>query len=141
MLPLFEKSSRSARVTGYFFHPSTPRRACRDALEEPHESSRHNWLFASLLVAVGAGAQTSRYGDQVAAIYPEVDALYLDLHQHPELSMHEEQTAAKMYISMRTGTILRSKPPGCLSHAAHSGPAMQAGLTGHVWTLAELIAE
>jgi amidohydrolase len=30
------------------------------------------------------------------AIYPDLDHLYLDLHQSPELSGHEEQTAAKM---------------------------------------------
>jgi len=57
-------------------------------------------LFAFLLMAVVVSAQThsatAPYGDQVAAIYPEVDALYLDLHQHPELSLHEEQTAAKL---------------------------------------------
>ena len=58
------------------------------------------WLFAFLLVAAEACAQTSSAtvpsANQVAAIYPKVDALYLDLHQHPELSMHEEQTAAKL---------------------------------------------
>jgi amidohydrolase len=62
------------------------------------------WLIASLLIAVEAGAQTSATApsaDQVAAIYPEVDALYLDLHQHPELSMHEEQTAAKLSGKLR----------------------------------------
>jgi amidohydrolase len=56
-----------------------------------------------LLMTIGAVPQretgassASPFADQVAAIYPEVDALYLDLHQHPELSMHEEQTAAKL---------------------------------------------
>jgi len=29
-------------------------------------------------------------------IYPDLDALYLDLHQSPELSWHEDKTAAKM---------------------------------------------
>src|SRR5437588_6477846 len=58
------------------------------------------WLFAFLLVAAEACAQTSSAtvpsANQVAAIYPEIDALYLDLHQHPELSMHEQQTGAKL---------------------------------------------
>jgi len=30
------------------------------------------------------------------AIYPEVEALYFDLHRTPELAMHEQQTAAKL---------------------------------------------
>jgi hippurate hydrolase len=45
---------------------------------------------------VVAGAQTSPFGDQVATIYPKVDTLYLGLHEHSELSMHEDQTAAKL---------------------------------------------
>jgi len=63
-----------------------------------------NWIvtlfFGSLLIVVGAAAQTRPPTmpsvEQVAAIYPEIEALYLDLHQHPELSMHEQQTAAKL---------------------------------------------
>jgi hippurate hydrolase len=35
------------------------------------------------------------------AIYPSLDALYLDLHRNPELSLHEEQTAAKMAKQLR----------------------------------------
>src|SRR5256885_7091455 len=30
------------------------------------------------------------------AIYPDLDAFYRDLHQTPELSSHEEKTAAKL---------------------------------------------
>jgi hippurate hydrolase len=33
---------------------------------------------------------------QVNAIYPEVEALYIDLHRNPELAFHEQQTAAKL---------------------------------------------
>ena len=35
------------------------------------------------------------------AIYPELDKLYVDLHQSPELSFHEEKTAAKMADRLR----------------------------------------
>jgi hippurate hydrolase len=35
------------------------------------------------------------------ALYPSLDALYLDLHQHPELSLQEEKTAAKMAAQLR----------------------------------------
>src|SRR5712664_4986761 len=37
----------------------------------------------------------------IDAIYPELDALYLDLHQNPELSGHEEKTAAKLADRLR----------------------------------------
>ncbi len=30
------------------------------------------------------------------ALYPDIEALYLDLHEHPELSLQEHQTAAKV---------------------------------------------
>jgi hippurate hydrolase len=35
------------------------------------------------------------------AIYPDLEKLYLDLHQNPELSFHEEKTAAKMADRLR----------------------------------------
>jgi hypothetical protein len=35
------------------------------------------------------------------ALYPSLDALYTDLHQTPELSLHEEKTAAKMAARLR----------------------------------------
>ena len=35
------------------------------------------------------------------AIYPDLEKLYLDLHQTPELSFHEEKTAAKMAERLR----------------------------------------
>ncbi|MGD0509002.1 MAG: M20/M25/M40 family metallo-hydrolase, partial [Terriglobales bacterium] len=38
---------------------------------------------------------------QVDAVYPQVEALYLDLHRNPELSYHEEKTAAKIADQLR----------------------------------------
>jgi len=38
---------------------------------------------------------------QVEAIYPKMESLYLDLHRNPELSLHEEKTAAKMADELR----------------------------------------
>jgi len=35
------------------------------------------------------------------ALYPSLDALYQDLHRNPELSKHEEATAAKMAARLR----------------------------------------
>jgi hippurate hydrolase len=38
---------------------------------------------------------------EVASVYPEAHSLYLDLHQNPELSSHETQTAAKLAARLR----------------------------------------
>jgi len=35
------------------------------------------------------------------ALYPSLDALYCDLHRNPELSLHEEKTAAKLAAQLR----------------------------------------
>src|SRR5664279_2060539 len=58
-------------------------------------------LFATLLFAFTASAQTSHTGDgigaaQVDTIYPDIEKLYIDLHQNPELSLHEQRTAATL---------------------------------------------
>src|SRR5947209_7077596 len=34
--------------------------------------------------------------NNLSAIYPDIEALYIDLHEHPELSMQEVQTSAKV---------------------------------------------
>jgi len=49
-------------------------------------------LLALLLLAPIGG---------VDQIYPKLDALYIDLHKNPELSSHEEKTAAKMADELR----------------------------------------
>jgi amidohydrolase len=38
---------------------------------------------------------------QIDAVYPQVETLYLDLHRNPELSYHEEKTAAKIADQLR----------------------------------------
>lgn len=38
---------------------------------------------------------------EVDAVYPQTEALYLDLHRHPELSGQEQQTAAKLAAGLR----------------------------------------
>lgn len=37
----------------------------------------------------------------VDAVYPELDALYRDLHAHPELSLEEKETASKLAAKLR----------------------------------------
>jgi hippurate hydrolase len=47
------------------------------------------------IAQVGGGAWSPTPAD-VDAIYPDIEALYIDLHQHPELAFQEVQTAAKL---------------------------------------------
>jgi hippurate hydrolase len=60
------------------------------------------WLRFLLIACIGgaawAQAPTSK---EVDAEYPDARALYLDLHEHPELSSHEVQTAAKLAARLR----------------------------------------
>jgi len=46
-------------------------------------------------------AQTRVKSADVDAVYPSAYALYLDIHQHPELSSQEIETAAKMAAHLR----------------------------------------
>jgi amidohydrolase len=55
-------------------------------------------LVVSLSAVAGAQASSSK---EVEAAYPDAHALYLDLHQNPELSSHETQTAAKLAARLR----------------------------------------
>lgn len=66
-------------------------------------AKRGLWAAASLalsLIATGAhaapdmGAANARLSAILDKNYPELDALYRDLHQHPELGMQEVRTAA-----------------------------------------------
>src|ERR1700730_4936434 len=58
-------------------------------------------LFLVIFLATFAGAQTTPPSKEVESVYPEARALYLDLHQNPELSSHETQTAAKLATHLR----------------------------------------
>ena len=57
-------------------------------------------LFLVSLVAT-ACAQTPS-SKEADSVYPDAHALYLDLHQNPELSAHETQTAAKLAGQLRS---------------------------------------
>jgi len=61
-------------------------------------------LFLASLVASGCAQSASSQGPtskEVDAVYPDAQALYVDLHQNPELSSHETQTAAKLAGRLR----------------------------------------
>ena len=53
-----------------------------------------------MLTAAGF-AQTSTASHEVDAVFADARALYLGLHQNPELSSHETQTAAKLASRLR----------------------------------------
>ncbi len=58
-----------------------------------------------LASAAGVAAQTPASGDalaaQVQSVYPQAQALYVDLHEHPELSLHEVNTATMLAKQLR----------------------------------------
>jgi amidohydrolase len=58
---------------------------------------------ASLLLFATVSQAQNNTGvvDEVNAVYSQSDALYLDIHRHPELSFHELQTAAKLAAGLR----------------------------------------
>src|SRR5215467_4683054 len=53
------------------------------------------------LAALCASAQNAALKGQVESVFPDAQALYLDLHQHPELSSHETRTASVMAEKLR----------------------------------------
>ena len=59
---------------------------------------RHFFLLA---LTVSAFAQDPGISKNVESVYPDAHALYVDLHQSPELSFHETQTAAKLASRLR----------------------------------------
>ncbi len=54
-----------------------------------------------VLLTACAWAQPSSLTTEVETIYPDAHAVYLDLHQNPELSSHEIQTAQKLAGRLR----------------------------------------
>ena len=63
--------------------------------------------LTTLLLSLSASAQPATQGAKpqalapLDALYPELDKLYIDLHQTPELSLHEEKTSAKLAERLR----------------------------------------
>ena len=58
-------------------------------------------LLLVLSLAVSGYTQTATASSEVDAVYPAAHDLYIDLHQSPELSSHETQTAAKLSARLR----------------------------------------
>ena len=60
--------------------------------------------FFAIVAATGHGQVPTAQGPtskEVQAVYPEAHEFYVDLHQNPELSSHETQTAAKLAGRLR----------------------------------------
>jgi len=57
-------------------------------------------LFLALVCAAAYAQAPSP--KEVDSVYPDAHALYLDLHQNPELSSHETQTATKLAARLRS---------------------------------------
>ena len=58
------------------------------------------FLLITALIACAYGQNTSP-SREVETVYPDAKVLYLDIHQNPELSSHETQTAAKLATRLR----------------------------------------
>lgn len=70
----------------------------------PFSENTMNRLFTLLFVlslTAWAADPWSTPSSQIDAVYPQVESLYLDLHRNPELSFHEEKTAAKIAEQLR----------------------------------------
>ena len=59
-------------------------------------------IVVVLTFSVSVWAQAPQVSKEVQSVYPDSYALYLDLHEHPELSSHETQTAAKLAEKLRS---------------------------------------
>jgi amidohydrolase len=49
-----------------------------------------------------APSRSAPSATDIDALYPEIEALYIDLHRNPELAFQETQTAAKLAARMKT---------------------------------------
>lgn len=54
-----------------------------------------------MVLAVPLFGQNPNISKEVDAVYPAAHELYIDVHEHPELSSHETQTAAKLAARLR----------------------------------------
>src|SRR3954467_13766024 len=58
-------------------------------------------LPALVALSLAAGPEAGSLKSAADALYPQLDSLYCDLHQHPELSLQEAKTSAKMAAKLK----------------------------------------
>jgi hippurate hydrolase len=73
----------------------------RNVLDQPEHAVAIALVALALTVPGASIAVASDLPAAVDAIYRDLDALYIDLHRSPELSLHETQTAAKLAERLR----------------------------------------
>jgi amidohydrolase len=56
---------------------------------------------AALSAQTGGGSWTTPTAAEIDTVYPDVEALYMDLHRSPELAFQETQTSAKLATRMK----------------------------------------
>jgi amidohydrolase len=68
-----------------------------------NRSAALSFVYISILtlLCVSASPQSSPLEKQISSVLPDAQTLYLDLHQHPELSSHETRTAAELASRLR----------------------------------------
>jgi amidohydrolase len=59
------------------------------------------FLFFTAAFGLAQTSSSNSLTSAVQSVYPQVEALYIDLHEHPELSLHEVNTAAKLASQLR----------------------------------------
>src|SRR3989454_5471965 len=81
---------------------SAARISARSALASLDRSCqcRMESMLPRMLILLAALAAASPL-DGLDQIYPQLDALYIDLHKNPELSLKEQRTAARMADELR----------------------------------------
>jgi amidohydrolase len=72
-------------------------------IEQPQRAAMKPLIlfFLALSVSSWAADPWQASSAQIDAVYPQVEALYVDLHRNPELSYHEQKTAAKIAEQLR----------------------------------------
>src|ERR1041385_3714765 len=73
----------------------------RDQLMNGKAILRSSCALALLFVSNLSAQTKSGASAEVQSAYPKSEALYIDLHRHPELSFHENETAAKLAGELR----------------------------------------
>jgi hippurate hydrolase len=58
-------------------------------------------LPALAVLSLAAAPEAGSLKQAAEALYPQLEALYCDLHQHPELSLQEAKTSAKMAAKLK----------------------------------------
>lgn len=61
----------------------------------------HYRLIGAIPILLAATSSPGGPLETLDSVYPSLDALYIDLHQNPELSLREEKTAKKMADRLR----------------------------------------